>query len=91
MQSFLVFLSCYLLTPWNRVLLEKLTGFAASQEIPCIYGTRKFITIPTSAHPLSYIPPLITSKFCAHGNQEKTSTKELGKYPAPMILTKLII
>jgi hypothetical protein len=29
----------YLLTPWSRVLLEKLTGFAASQEIPRIYGT----------------------------------------------------
>jgi hypothetical protein len=27
----------YLLTPWSRVLLEKLTGFAASQEIPRIY------------------------------------------------------
>jgi len=24
----------YILTPWSRVLLEKLTGFAASQEIP---------------------------------------------------------
>jgi hypothetical protein len=40
----------YLLTPWSRVLLEKLTvNFAASQEIPRIYGTRKFLTIPTSA------------------------------------------
>jgi len=30
----------YLLTPWSRVLLEKLTGSAASQEIPRIfYGT----------------------------------------------------
>jgi hypothetical protein len=30
----------YLLTPWSRVLLEKLTvNFAASQEIPSIYGT----------------------------------------------------
>ena len=28
--------SRYLLTPWSRVLLEKLTGFAASQEIPRI-------------------------------------------------------
>ena len=28
--------STYLLTPWRRVLLEKLTGSAASQEIPCI-------------------------------------------------------
>ena len=25
--------SCYLVTPWSRVLLEKLTGFAANQEI----------------------------------------------------------
>jgi hypothetical protein len=24
-------------TPWSRVLLEKLTGFVASQEIPRIY------------------------------------------------------
>jgi hypothetical protein len=43
----------YLLTPWSRVLLEKLTGFAASQEIPRFYGTRKFITILTSARHLS--------------------------------------
>jgi hypothetical protein len=43
----------YLLTPWSRVLLEKLTGFAASQEIPRIYGTRKFITVPTNARHLS--------------------------------------
>jgi len=28
-----------LLTPWSRVLLEKLTGSAASQEIPRIFGT----------------------------------------------------
>jgi hypothetical protein len=43
----------YLLTPWSRVLLEKLTGFTASQEIPRIYGTRKFITVFASAHHLS--------------------------------------
>ena len=29
----------YLLTPWSRVLLEKLNGSAASQEIPRIFGT----------------------------------------------------
>jgi len=29
----------YLLTPWSRVLLEKLTASAASQEIPRIFGT----------------------------------------------------
>jgi len=31
----------YLLTPWNRVLLEKLTGSAASQEIPHILWNPK--------------------------------------------------
>jgi hypothetical protein len=44
----------YLLTPWSRVLLEKLTvNFAVSQEIPRIYGTRKFLTVPTSARHMS--------------------------------------
>jgi hypothetical protein len=32
----LTYLLTYLLTPWSRVLLEKLTGSAASQEIPPI-------------------------------------------------------
>jgi len=43
----------YLLTPWSRVLLEKLTGSEASQGIPRIFGTRKFITVLTSARHLS--------------------------------------
>jgi len=43
----------YLLTPWSRVLLEKLPGSAASQEIPRIFGTRSFITLLTSARHLS--------------------------------------
>jgi hypothetical protein len=47
-----ILLLSYLLTPWSRVLLEKLTGFAASQEIPRIYGTQKFITVLTSARHL---------------------------------------
>ena len=34
---FLTYLLIYLLTPWSRVLLEKLTGSAASQEIPRIF------------------------------------------------------
>jgi len=29
----------YLLTPWSRVLLQKLTGSTDSQEIPRIFGT----------------------------------------------------
>jgi len=43
----------YLLTPWSRVLPEKLTGSAASQEISRFFGTRKFITVLTSARHLS--------------------------------------
>jgi hypothetical protein len=45
-------LAC-LLTPWNRVFLENLTGSAANQEIPLIFGTRRFITVLTSARHLS--------------------------------------
>ena len=47
------FFYSYLLTPWSRVLLEKLTGSAASREIPRIFGSRRFITVLTSARHLS--------------------------------------
>jgi len=43
----------YLLTAWNRVLLEKLTGSVASQEIPRIFGTRSFLAVLTSSRHLS--------------------------------------
>jgi len=43
----------YLITAWSRALLEKLTGSAASQEIPHIFGTRRFVTVLTSARHLS--------------------------------------
>jgi hypothetical protein len=50
----ITYLLTYLLTPWSRVLLENLTvNFAAFQEIPRIYETRKFLTVPTSARYLS--------------------------------------
>ena len=48
-----VYIYIYLLTPWSRVLLEKLTGSASSQEIPRIFGTRRFITVLTRARHLS--------------------------------------
>jgi hypothetical protein len=47
------YLLTFLLTPCSRVLLEKLTGSAASQEIPRIFGTRKLITVFTSARHMS--------------------------------------
>ena len=43
----------YLLTPWSKVLLEKLTGLQLVKKFPAFYGTRKFITALTSARHLS--------------------------------------
>ena len=59
----------YLLTPWSRVLLEKLTGFQLVKKFPAFYGTRRFITAFTNARQLSLswassiqsIPPHPTS------------------------------
>ena len=44
---------CYLLTPWCRVLLEKLTGLQLVKKFPVFYGNRRFITALTSIRQLS--------------------------------------
>ena len=56
------FILTYLLTPWSRVLLEELTGFAANQEIPRILWNPKVhyrshkrpppVPIPSQLHPV---------------------------------------
>jgi len=46
------YLLTYLLTPWSRVLLEKLTGLHLVKKFPTFYGTRRFITAFTSARHL---------------------------------------
>jgi hypothetical protein len=43
----------YLLTPWSRVLLEKLTGLQLVKKFPAFYGTQRFITALTTARHLS--------------------------------------
>ena len=43
----------YLLTPWCRVLLEKLTGLQLVKKFPAFHGTRVFITALTSVRHLS--------------------------------------
>jgi len=47
--SITFYLLTYVLTPWSRDLLEKLTGFQLVKKFPAVYGTRKFITAFTSA------------------------------------------
>ena len=46
-------LTPYLLTPWCRVLLEKLTGLLLVKKFPAFYGTQSFITSLTSVRQLS--------------------------------------
>ena len=48
-QTFLT----YLLTPWCRVLLEKLTALQLVKKFPAFHGTRRFITALTSLRHLS--------------------------------------
>ena len=43
----------YLLTPWCRVLLEKLTVLQLVKKFPAFHGTRRFITALTSVRHLS--------------------------------------
>ena len=81
-------LSClltYLLTPWSRVLLEKLTGSQLVKKLPALYGTRRFITTFTRGrhlslswatqiqsiprHPTSWRPILILSSHFCLGLQ----------------------
>ena len=49
----LTILTPYLLTPWRRVLLEKLTGLRLVKKFPAFHGTRRFITALTSVLHLS--------------------------------------
>jgi len=49
----LTYLLTYLLTPYSRVLLEKLTDSQLVKKFPAFYGIRRFITAFTSARQLS--------------------------------------
>ena len=43
----------HLLTPWCRVILEKLTGLQLVKKFPAFHGTRRFITALTSVRHMS--------------------------------------
>ena len=48
-----VYLITFLLTPWSRVLLEKLTGIQLVKKFLAFYGARRFIAAITSSRHLS--------------------------------------
>ena len=54
------FVFTYLLTPWCRVILEKLTGLQLVKKFTSFHGTRKFITALTSVRhlSLSWVSPI---------------------------------
>ena len=52
-EDILTYLLTYSLTPWCRILLEKLTGLQPVKKFPAFYGTRRFITALTSVRHLS--------------------------------------
>jgi len=49
----LTYFLAYLLSPWSRVTLDKLTGFPLVKKFPVFYGTRRFVTAFTNASHLS--------------------------------------
>jgi hypothetical protein len=57
----------YLLTPWSRVLLERLTGFHLVKKFPAYYGTRRFVTAFTSyIHAVVHTNTHTYERTCVH-------------------------
>jgi len=72
----------YLLKPWGRVLLEKLSGLRLVNKFPAFYVTRRFITALISARHLSLswassiqsISPHPTSRISSDSNVPKSNS-----------------
>ena len=56
----------YLITPWCRVLLEKLTGLQLVKKFPAFHGTRRFITALTRVRHLSLSWASPIQSTCPH-------------------------
>ena len=65
-KSLLTYLLTYSLTPWCRVLLEKLTGLQLVKKFPAFHGTRRFITAFTSVRQLSLSWASPIQSICPH-------------------------
>ena len=66
--------TCYLLTPWCRVLLEKLTGLQLVKKFPAFHGTRRFITALTSVRQPNPVHILTSHLLEIHSNIIHPST-----------------
>jgi hypothetical protein len=83
--TYLLNLLTYLLTPWSRVLLEKLTGSQLVKKFPAFYGTRRLITAFTSAHHLSICLLLCTYLLTPWSRvllEKLTGLQLVKKFPA---------
>ena len=65
-SDFRLYVYTYLLTPWCRVLLEKLTGLQLVKKFPAFHGTRRFITTFTSVRHLSLSWPRSVQSIYPH-------------------------
>ena len=62
----LTYLLAYWLTPWSRVLLEKLISYQLVKKFPAFYRTQKFITTFTSACHLSITSARLIQPMPSH-------------------------
>ena len=56
-------LTYYLLTPWSKVILDKLASLQLVKKFPAFYGTQRFLTALTSARHLYYITSTIVKYY----------------------------
>ena len=66
----------YVLTPWSRVLLEKLTGFQLVKKFPAFYGTWRFISAVTSARHLSLLWASSIQSMTPHPTSWRSTTSD---------------
>ena len=63
---YILYIYIYLLTPWCRALLEKLTGLQLVKKFPAFHGTRRFIAALTSVRQLSLSWASPIQSICPH-------------------------
>ena len=77
----------YLLTPWCRVLLEKLTGLQLVKKFPAFYGIRRFITALTCVRHYKHAECecFLTKFFYRKGLLAPRPTTKLEDHPSSAV------